>query len=161
MFYRRFLCSVKKRGAGIGKTKRGKGSKVMAITDATGLPIAIDSHSANPHELRLVEQTLDACFIDELPKRLIGDRAYDSDPMDQYLAEHYQIDLIAAHKKNRKKSKTQDGRKLRRMKKRWKVERLFAWIQNFRRCLVRHEYYQANFEGFLKLACAIILLRQF
>ena len=161
MLYRRLLCAVKKRGAGVGKTKRGKGSKIMAIVDTTGLPIAIDSHSANPHEIRLVEQTLDARFINELPKKLIGDRAYDSDPMDRHLLDYYEIELIAAHKKNRKRAKTQDGRKLRRAKKRWKVERLFAWIQNFRRCIIRHEYYQANFEGFLKLACAIILLRQF
>ena len=41
--------------------------------------------------------------------------------------------MIAPHRKNRKKKKTQDGRKLRRYKRRWKIERLFAWLQNFRR----------------------------
>ena len=39
--------------------------------------------------------------------------------------------MIAPHRKNRKKGKTQDGRKLRRYKRRWKIERLFAWLQNF------------------------------
>ena len=133
----------------------------MAIADAAGLPIAIDTHAASPHEVTLVEQTLEARFLEVLPEKLIGDRAYDSDPLDEYLLEEYGVEMIAPHRSNRKKKQTQDGRKLRRYKKRWKIERLFAWIQNFRRCIVRYEYYQANFEAFLRLACIIILLRQF
>ncbi len=85
MFHRWFLCAIKKRGPGVGKTKRGKGTKIMAITDASGLPIAIDSHSATPHEVKLVSQTLDARFINEIPEKLIADRAYDSDPLDHYI----------------------------------------------------------------------------
>ncbi|TNE67612.1 MAG: transposase [Bacteroidetes bacterium] len=50
---------------------------------------------------------------------------------------------------------------MRRYRKRWKVERLFAWIHNFRRCVARHEYHLVNFKGFLKLACIIVLSRQF
>jgi hypothetical protein len=38
------------------------------------------------------------------------------------------IELIAPHRRNRKKPKTQDGRPLRRYKRRWKIERLFAWL---------------------------------
>lgn len=161
MFYRRFLCTVKKRGSGVGKTKRGKGSKIMAIADASGFPIAISTNSASPHEVTLVEQTLEALFIDELPDKLIGDKAYDSDPLDEKMHADFGVEMIAPHRSNRKKPKTQDGRKLRRYRRRWKIERLFAWIQNFRRCIIRHEYYQINFEAFLKLACIIILLRQF
>lgn len=44
---------------------------------------------------------------------MIGDRAYDSDPLDAELAE-LGIDMIAPHRRNRKRKKTQDGRKLRR-----------------------------------------------
>ena len=133
----------------------------MAITDATGLPVAIDSHQANTHEVKLVSQTLDSRFIEPVPEKLVGDKAYDSDPLDEQIEEMFEVEMIAPHRKNRRKPATQDGRKLRRYKRRWKVERLFAWIQNFRRCVVRYEYYQQNFEGFLKLACIIILLRQF
>jgi len=96
-----------------------------------------------------------------MPEKLIGDRAYDSDPLDEQLLEEYGVEMIAPHRSNRKKAKTQDGRKLRRYKKRWKIERLFAWIQNFRRCIVRYEYHHTNFEAFLRLACIVILLRQF
>jgi hypothetical protein len=42
---------------------------------------------------------------------------------------------------------------------RWKIERLFAWIQNYRRLVTRYEYYLETFTGMLHLACAFILLR--
>jgi transposase len=92
------------------------------------------------------------------PERLIGDRAYDSDPLDAILAERG-IEMIAPHRRNRKKKKTQDGRKLRRYKRRWKVERLVAWLTNFRRLVVRYERRAENYLGFVQLGCVIILLR--
>jgi len=104
----------------------------MAIADAAGLPIAIDTGSASPHEVTLVGQTLEARFIDQVPEKLIGDRAYDSDTLDEKMETDYGVEMIAPHRSNRVKPSTQDGRKLCRFRKRWKVERLFAWIQNFR-----------------------------
>lgn len=68
--------------------------------------------------------------------------------------------MIAPNRSN-KRIKTQDGRELRRYKKRWKVERLFAWIQNFRRCQTRWDYYDLNYEGFVQIACMVILLRNY
>ncbi len=133
----------------------------MAIADASGLPVAIDIQSASPHEIKLVEAAIKSRFIKRAPKRLIGDKAYDSDPVDQRLLKEHGMELIAPHKANRKKPKTQDGRVLRRYKRRWKVERFFAWLHNFRRLVVRYEYYAENFLGMLQLACAIILLRYF
>ncbi len=96
----------------------------------------------------------------ELPRRLIGDRAYDSDPLDAHLRT-VQVELIAPHRSNRKKPATQDGRPLRRYRKRWKIERLFAWLQNFRRLVVRYEYHLDNFRGFVILGCILILLRAY
>jgi len=159
-FYRWNLCSGKKRGDGVGKTKKGKGTKIMGLTDAFGLPIAIDATSANPHEVTLVDKTLDACFLEHVPEKIIGDRAYDSDKLDKKLAEERGVDLIAPHKRNRKKPATQDGRVLRRYTKRWKVERLFAWLQNYRRLVVRYEYHLKNFLAMVQLGCIVILLRR-
>ena len=133
----------------------------MAIADASGLPVAIDIQSASPHEIKLVEATIKSRFIKKAPRRMIGDKAYDSDPVDQRLLKEHGTELIAPHKANRKKPKTPDGRVLRRYKRRWKVERFFAWLHNFRRLVVRYEYYAENFLGMLQLACAIILLRYF
>lgn len=113
MFYRRHLRGGQKRGAGVGKTKRGKGTKLMAVADGAGLPIAICITFASPHEVTLVEPTLEAVFAPDPPERLIGDLAYESDPLDEQLAEQG-IEMIAPHRRNRKKPRTQDGRKLRR-----------------------------------------------
>ena len=71
---------------------------------------------------------------------MIGDRAYDSDPLDQRLRKQHRIRLIAPHKFNRRRKNTQDGRELRRYCRRWKIERLFAWLHNFRRLVSRWEY---------------------
>ncbi|MDJ0722307.1 MAG: IS5 family transposase [Desulfobacterales bacterium] len=145
----------------VGKTKRGKGTKIMAVADVSGFPIAAHIESASPHEVRLVEDTVDSSFTPYAPDKIIGDKAYDSDKLDQSLAEERGIELIAPHKRNRKKPATQDGRKLRRYKRRWKVERLFAWLYNFRRLVVRWEYHADNFLGFLQLGCAMILFKLF
>jgi transposase len=124
----------------VGATKRGKGTKLIAVADGAGLPLAVHTTNASPHEVRLVRQTVCEWFINERPEKIISDRAYDSDPLDAELAE-LDIELIAPHKANRKKARTQDGRKLRRYKRRWKIERLFAWLHNFRRIVVRYEYH--------------------
>ena len=132
----------------------------MAVTDAAGLVLSVSIASASPHEVGLVEQVLEERFIGPMPQRLIGDRAYDSDPLDETLRQKG-VELIAPHRKNRVKKKTQDGRKLRRYKKRWKVERFFAWLFNFRRTLVRYEYKAENYLAFVLLACMKIMLRCF
>jgi len=106
----------------------------------------------------LVEDTLEKRFIEEKPERLIGDKAYDSDPLDERLLQQG-VEMIAPHKSNRQKPTTQDGRPLRRYVRRWKIERLFAWLQNFRRIEVRHDRILENYLAFVLLGCMIILLR--
>lgn len=69
--------------------------------------------------------------------------------------------MIAPHRRNRKEAKTQDGRKLRRYKRRWKIEQLFAHLGNFRRLVVRYERSANNFLGFLQLGRIKLLLRRF
>jgi len=132
----------------------------MAVADRSGLPLSIHAASASPHEVTLVESTLRARFVGEKPERLIGDKAYDSDKLDAQLKADG-VELIAPHRENRKKPPTQDGRILRRYRRRWKVERLFAWLQNFRRLAVRYEYYIENLLGFIHLSCILILLRRY
>jgi transposase len=129
----------------------------MAIADRHGLPIAIGIASGQRHEARLVLDTLAGRFVRALPERLIGDRAYDSDPLDRSLAE-LGIEMIAPHHPRRRR-KTQDGRPLRRYRRRWLVERLFSWLLGFRRLVTRYERTAVNFLGMLQLACAVILLR--
>jgi transposase len=130
----------------------------MAVADGHGLPLAVDVASASPAEVRLVVPTLEARFVPDLPERLIGDKAYDSDPLAEELAAGG-VALIAPNRENRT-VKTQDGRPLRRYRRRWKIERLFAWMYNFRRLVTRWEYDVLNFLGFVQLGCIVILLRR-
>jgi transposase len=130
----------------------------MVVADNASLPLAVHAASASPHEVTLVAETLLQSFVSARPGRLIGDKAYDSDPLDAELAERG-IELIAPHRSNRSKAPTQDGRKLRRYKRRWKVERLNAWLQNFRRVATRFDYHVENFLGFVHLGCIKMLLR--
>jgi transposase len=158
MLFRRQLRSGQKGGAKIGKTKRGKGCKIMALGDAHGLPIAIHTEAAAPAEVKLVQATLQQRLVKEKPLRIIADKAYDSDPLRERLLEEEML-LLAPHRRGRTKPSFNDGRWLRRYRKRWKIERLFAWLHNFRRLVVRWEYYAENYLAFLQLGCAIILLR--
>ena len=91
---------------------------------------------------------------------MIGDKAYDSDKLDRQMQEQYGGEVIAPHRSNRVRP-TQDGRPLRRYRRRWTVERLFAWLQVFRRLVTRYEYHIENFLGMVRLGCMKIMLRYF
>ncbi|MBZ2184196.1 MAG: IS5 family transposase [Bryobacter sp.] len=151
------FASAKKGALPSGQPRRGKGTKIITIATGNSLPLAVAMDSASPAECQLVESVLAESFLNELPEHLIGDKAYDSDKLDKQLQEEYGIEMIAPNR--RKRSKTQDGRALRRYRGRWKVERLLAWLQHFRRLVTRWEYHAENFLGFVRLGCLKPLLR--
>lgn len=70
------------------------------------------------------------------------------------------VELICPHRVNRSKPKLQDGRKLRRYRRRWKIERTFAWLQNYRRLVVRYERKPELFQAFVHVACILITLKR-
>jgi transposase len=156
-----------KRGDAVGKTKKGKGTKWMVVVDGEGVPLASHLDSANKAEVNLLETTLDNIRVRPAergdprpqPERLILDRGYDSDPLRERLTGRG-IEMICPHRKNRTRPRTQDGRPLRRYKRRWKVERTFAWLGNFRRLVVRYERHLKTYRAFFHLACLLITLRQ-
>jgi transposase len=160
--------SGKKRGCGVGKTKRGKGTKWMVVVDGRGLPLGNYLHSASPAEVKLAETTLATIRVGrshhsgrprQKPMRVIADKAYDSDPLRQRLRQRG-IELICPHKKNRVRPATQDGRALRRYRRRWIVERTNAWLGNFRRLVVRYDRSLTIYGAFFHIACFMIVLRR-
>ena len=157
---RRHVCQSKKGGALVGPTQCGKGTKIMVLTDAQGTPLFVEIHSASPAEVTLIESLLDRRQLRHRPKRLIYDRAADSDLLRQRWARRG-IDLICPHRKNRLRPPLQDGRKLRRYRHRWKIERTHSGLQNFRRLVVRYKYHADLFLGFVQLACLLMTLRRF
>lgn len=147
-------------GNGVGNTKCGKGTKLMVLTNNDLIPMAICVGSAGPHELKYLELLLESQFLEDVQiKKLVGDKAYDSDKHDKQLAKENGIELIAPNKKNRKE-KTQDGRKLRVDKKRHCVENLNAHLQNYRRVVTRYEKKIDNFLAMALLACWSVIFNK-
>ena len=132
----------------------------MVLVDGNGLPLAVDISVASPADVTLIEPLLDQAATTYVPRRLIYDRAADSDPLRERLASRG-IELICPHRRGRKRPATQDGRALRRYRKRWIVERTVSWLHAFRRLVTRYEFYALLFHSFAKLACLMILLRRF
>ena len=94
-------------GSGVGNTRKGKGTRIMAVADGAGLPLAVAIASPLPAGVTLVEHTLTQQFLRVSP------------------------------------------------------ERLFAWLQNFRRLVTRNERHAENFLSMVQLGCIVILSRQF
>jgi transposase len=132
----------------------------MLVTDGKGTPLGLHVDSASPGETRLLETVLEDVRVPRtrLP-RLIADKGYDSDPLRRTLAKRG-TQLIAPHRSSRTRSQPQDRRPLRRYRRRWIVERTFAWLHRFRRLVVRYEYYSVMFLAFLHVACVVIALRR-
>ncbi len=160
--------SGEKGGCGVGKTKRGKGTKWLVVVDGRGLPLGNYLHSASPAEVTLAETTLATIRVGrrhragrprQKPLRVIADKAYDSDPLRKRL-QRRGIELICPHKKNRVRPATQDGRALRRYQRRWIVERTNAWLGNFRRLVVRYDRLLTIYGAFFHIACFLIVLRR-
>jgi len=137
----------------------------MVIADGRGIPLAVNLTSATPHEVTLIEGTLQQIRIPHpgpgrprtKPRRLIYDKAADSDPLRKRLARRG-IDLVSPNRSNRK-VKTQDGRKLRRYKRRWKIERTVGWVNGTRKLVIRHERLTTMYMAFVHLECVLITFR--
>lgn len=159
--HRWHLCSGEKGGSDIGPTKRGKGTKCMVLVERQGIPLGICLAAASPAEVTLVDQTLAARVTPRRrkPSRLIGDRAYDSDPLRERLATRG-ITLISPYRENRVHRPYEDRRRLRIYRHRWIIERTIAWFGSFRRLLVRHERSTPMFLAFFQFAAALIALRR-
>jgi transposase len=131
----------------------------MAVAESHGRPIALCVESAGKGETTLAPQTIDGILTREKPNHLVGDKAYDSKGL-YHRMKVRGIHLIAPHQGSHT-NHFQDGRHLRRLKRRYKVERLFAWMKNFRRLRVRWEIKVENFAGFVWLAGMMILFRTY
>ena len=166
MLYRRNVRPCKKRGPLVGKTKSGKGTKLMVLADGSGTPLGIYVEKASPAEVTLAEATLDSVKVKigkrkrGKPKRLVADRAYDSNKLRTLLVSRGIEPIIPARDKN-KVATHQDKRKLRRYGHRWIIERTNSWLQNFRRLTVRYERSAKVFTALIHMACALITLKRF
>ena len=132
----------------------------MLLVDGAGTPVSTCTTAANTSEVHAIETLVDVRHIEQTPRHLLYDQAADCDWLRESLARR-DVALVCPHRRNRKKPATQDGRSLRRYKRRYRVERSISWLHNFRRLITRWEYHPELFEGFVCLACMYTVLKRF
>jgi transposase len=138
----------------------------MVVADGKGIPLGSQLASANAAEVTLAEATLEQINVprggrgrpQKRPLRVIADRGYDSDALRWRLLQRG-ILLLCPHRRARRQASRNDARTLRRYRKRWKIERTFAWLGNYRRLVVRYEHQLLIYRAFFHLACLLITLR--
>ena len=137
--------------------RRKAGSKHHVLTDANGIPLATTLTGANAHDVTQLIPLVDA--IPKIrskrgrrrrPKRVQGDRAYDSEPHRKRLRRRGIRPVLA-------KRNTAHGSGLGVF--RWVVERTNSWLHQFRRLRVRFEKRPDIHEAFLTLGCILICSR--
>lgn len=139
----------------------------MVLVDGQGIPLGVHLSPANRAESQLAEETLAQVAVPragpgrpkQKPLRIVADRGYDSRALWERLKRRG-IQLIVPHRKKRNVP-YQDGRCLRRYRRRWIIERTNAWLHNFRHLVTRYDNKIEHYRAFLYAACMLITLRQF
>ena len=137
------------------------------MVDGQGIPLGSHTASASPAEITLLEEVMRDIRVPKQgpgrprtrPKRVIGDKAYDSDPARKRMRKRG-INLLAPHRQNHRNVNRQDDRLWDRYKRRYIVERTFAWLGNYRRLVVRWENHISMFLAFLELGIAMLVLKK-
>ena len=138
----------------------------MVLVERSGVPLGVCLAAASVAEVQLAEPTLAQVAVPRggpgrpkmKPARLVADRGYDSHPLWARL-QRRGIDLIAPHRRNCRR-RWQDGRKLRRYRHRWIIERTIGWLLGFKRLVVRCERRLDLYQAFVYVACLLITLRR-
>jgi transposase len=137
------------------------------VVDGQGIPLGSHTASASPAEITLLEEVMADIRVPKKgpgrprtrPKRVIGDKAYDSDGARKRLRKRG-INLLSPHRTNHRNVNRQDDRLWDRYKRRYIVERTFAWVGNYRRLVVRYENHISMFLAFLELGIAMLVLKK-
>jgi transposase len=161
---------AKKGGDQVGLTKKGKGTKWMLVIDGHGLPLGFHLASAQVAEVRLAEQTIDTVAVArprgrsrQRPEKLVADRGYDSRRFREALRRRG-MRMCIPPKRRPKQWKAKRGRPVVARKDdyrlRYKVERTFSWLGNFRRLLIRWEHLFSVYRSWFTVAVLLLCLRR-
>ena len=142
----------------------------MLVADGNGLPIGFHLASASPHEVKLAVPALKTVRVPrrgkgrpkQRPEELVADKAYDSKGFRAWLRSQKIKPTISAYER-RRRNRPRRGRPVKASPgyaERWKVERTFAWLGNFRRLLVRYERYLSTFRAFFLIALILVSLKR-
>ena len=129
-----------------------RATKVSALVDDTGIPLALAFFPANVSDYQTVDQTLNA-MLDAPPRGTpaYADKGYDSRAVRATLRRAGLVDRVF-RRQHRTHRVTERRRNV--------VERYFGWLDGSRRLLVRHETWGHAFASMHYLACARLIGRR-
>lgn len=135
--------------------------KLQVVTEGSGLPLGMATAAAGVPEAALLQPALDDVPV-AVPAGtpVVADRGYDSDALRDEVEDEGYTPVIP-HRKNRVKPSRNDGRRLRRFKRRWKIERTNAWLHCYRGVAVRWSYYPYLYDGLVYISFIHMALQRF
>jgi transposase len=133
----------------IGRSRGGRNTKIHAITDAKGRLLSIllsggEAHDCPPAK-RLIRRTRPA-------KKLLGDKAYDSEDLRLWLKERG-TKAVIPNRSNRKQPFCFDRKSY---KQRHRIENAFCRLKDFRRIATRYDRLARNFLASICLVAALV-----
>ena len=142
------------RGGGeedLGRSRGGLTTKIHALVDHRGRPLCYLLTPGQAADCRHAETLFEgvpfAC--------LIGDRAYDTDALRAWCAEHG-VEAVIPSKRNRKVPIPHDRA---RYRTRHRIENLFCRVKDYTRIVLRKDKTSRSYAGFVSLAFALINLQ--
>lgn len=121
------------------------------MTDAQGVPLAIEVTAGQAHESTRFESLIDA--VRRRPQAVAGDKAYDLPRIRRWCRRHH-VKVVIPEKRKPHGRKPGRPPMLDRLayRRRNVVERCIGWLKNCRRVATRFEKLAVHFAGMIKLA---------
>ena len=159
----------------MGVGYKGKGTTVVMVADANGLPLGLALGSAGENERQQGQRAVDDVRIPrrcgrprQRPARLLADKGFSSAAFRTFLRARHIVPVIPTYRRGRRLKGDQPlnprpKQRLRRhdprlLAQRWPIERTFAWLDNFRRLLSRFDRSLAHYRAFCLLAFILLSL---
>jgi transposase len=138
----------------MGRSRGGLTTKIHALVDADGLPIALTLSEGQAHDGRSAAAMLGALGPGQT---LIADRAYDSDALREMMtAQGAWANVRPVARRRNKPAFSPFLYRYRNL-----VERFFNKLKHYRAIATRYEKYAANYLALVKLAATRIWLRAY
>ena len=150
-----------KRGEDIAYGWKGKGSTVHMVVEGQGLPLAFLVTAANVAEVTVGLKVVDRVWVPrpqgrpkQRPRCLAADKSYDSAEFRRQLwSRGIRPSIPRRQWPNRRRRPGRPPQVSEASKARWKVERSHGWLDNWRRLVVRYDWYTQSYVAFLTIAC--------
>jgi putative transposase len=136
--------------------KKVKGRKRHVITDTLGYLVDVVVTPANVHDVHGARKVLTKAkrWLKKKPKVVFADKGYQGEPLAKWVRDEIGAQMQTSN------NPAMVAKKFIPMKKRWVVERQFAWFGDYRRLDKDHERQMAHSTAFLRLSMVSFMLRQ-